>query len=114
MTNLSLREADFTYENFQRALVKIQSFTNEFDYDADKCVSKAEIDWVIPNIAIPNTLIVLQGYGLYTRRELLRMNFEKAKLSSSLPREVVATLESKYKEAELEFNNFLSKSYWVD
>lgn len=102
---LVLKEEDFTYEEYQESLKRIDDVLEQYYKGKDP-------GWEIENIGIPNRLLRLQGYGLFTQKEIINLKLENAKLHGKV--EDVAILEKSLKEIESQIEVFLSENIWVD
>ena len=102
---LVLKEEDFTYEEYQVSLKWIDDVLEQY-------YKGKEPGWEIENIGVPNSFLRLQGYGLFTQKEIISLKLENAKLHGKV--EDVAILEKSLKEIESQIKVFLSGNIWVD
>lgn len=111
MTN-TLKEENFTYTEFKNSLKGFSNFINKFEY-IDKGMARAEVDWVISNIGMPNNLTIMIGYGLFTQKDTLNLRLENAKLKN-MNEKYLASIEKDLNDIKDQIKDFLEKYYWVD
>jgi len=102
MSQHILKEQDFTYEDFVRAL-------NRINQDLDECLNSQSVSSEEATLGIPNWQTILKGYGLITRRNLIRLSLENLRLKGLDDIEMQQQFEQVSKEVEF----FLSSNYWV-
>lgn len=105
---LQLEEGDFTYGSYKDSLKLIE---NTIDgYQSNKVYDpKLEMNY----IGIPNSLLMLEGYGLFTQREILYLKLDNAKLKAAKKDEMVK-LERAIKGIESKIVEFLKINKLVD
>jgi len=103
---LILEESDFTYEYFDE---RLQWLENVF---ADH-YKKQDVGWEIENIGIPNGVIVLRGYGLFSRKEIISLKLDNARLKEN-DNAIIQDLEEQLKDSEAEVQKFLAQNRWHD
>ena len=102
-----LHEEDFTYENYKDRIGFIKTILDEYEKG-----KKYDPYWDRNYIGIPNSLLQLEGYGLFTQRDIIRLKLENAKLKGTEGE--IADLEKTLDEAERQIEVFLSENIWVD
>jgi glutaredoxin-related protein len=105
---LMLKESDFTYNSYKDSLKRIKDILDEYE-QGKKYNPYSEMNY----IGIPNSLLQLEGYGLITQRDLLRLKLENAKLIRA-EQEEARKLEKALEEAEKQISVFLGENIWVD
>lgn len=103
---LKLRETDFTYEEYSGGLEFIDNVLDSYYKDKKP-------GWEIENIGIPNSLLKLKGYGLYSQREIIRLKLENAKLKGASKQDI-ERLNKSLRDIEHKIKVFLSGNIWVD
>jgi hypothetical protein len=98
---LKLAESDFSYENYKQALEFIKRVLK-------KVRESKKLDWETENIGIPNNLLQLDGYGLFSQRDMLRLKLENAQLRG-VNRQVITDIKQRQKDIEKKIE-FLLKS----
>ena len=106
---LILKEEDFTYDEYKGSLDFIK---NTLDKYYNNKIDKKR-DWETENLGIPNSLLRLQGFGLFTQRDIIRLKLENAKLKG-VKKEDITNLEKALKDIEKQIEDFLSKNIWYD
>jgi hypothetical protein len=103
-----LKEQDFAYKEYKDSLKLIgNAITN---YQAGKAYDQGlEVSY----IGIPNSLLRLEGYGLFAQRDILRLKLENARLKGDR-KENLANLEKELKDIESRIAIFLKDNMWVD
>jgi len=105
---LLLKEEDFTYENYKDRLEFIKTILDEYEKGG-----KYDPHWDRNYIGIPNSLLRLEGYGLFTQRDIIRLKLENAKLKGA-EREEISNLEKSLRDIEKQIEAFLKENIWVD
>ena len=100
-----LKEEDFTYEEYQEYLKWLEGIF-------EQCRKGDELGWEIENLGLSNSLLALEGYGLLTQRDVIRLKLENAKLSGT--EEEIADLKKPLDKIERQIEVFLSEKYWYD
>ena len=97
-----LKEHDFTYENFIRALDRINQ-------DLDKCLSGELVGGEEATLGVPNWQTTIKGYGLITQRDITKLRLENLRLKGLDDVE----MQKQFERASKELECFLSNNYWV-
>lgn len=105
---LILKEEDFTYENYKDRIGFIKTILDEYEKGG-----KYDPYWDRNYIGIPNSLLQLEGYGLFTQRNIIRLKLENAKLKGA-NREEIGNLEKALRDIEKQIEIFLKENIWVD
>ncbi len=105
---LIIHEKDLTYDSYRDSLKSLTEALNEYQKGKGN-----ELGWEVENIGIPNRLLRIEGYGLKTQRDIIRLELENAKLKGAAKGEI-ADLESKLKEAKKRLKYFLEHNIWAD
>lgn len=105
---LKVKEADFSYANYNDSVKFIKGVITEYENG-----KKYDPDLDLNYIGIPNNLLIVEGYGLFAQKEVIRLKLENAKLKGT-DKESVKGLESQSKDAENQIKKFLSENTWVD
>lgn len=103
---LVLEEEDFTYEKYQASLKWLDDVLEQY-------YKGKEPGWEIENLGIPNSLLRLQGYGLFAKRDIIRLKLENAKLKGA-KKEVIAGLRKDLENIEKQIDIFLKENIWYD
>ena len=101
-----IKEEHFAYTEYESDVRKLEDILD--DYREGK-----KVYWDSENIAIPNLLLRLKGYGLVTQKKIITLELENAKLKG-VAKDAIADLESKFKEAAKQLKYFLEHNIWVD
>lgn len=105
---LILKEEDFTYENYKDRLEFIKTILDEYE-KGRKYDPYLDRNY----IGIPNSLLRLEGYGLFTQKDIIRLRLENAKLKGANKEDIVS-LEKALKDIEKQIDIFLRENIWVD
>ena len=103
-----LKENDFNYDEYKGSLNIIKEVIGEYE-TSKKYDSISERNY----IGIPNSLLHLEGYGLFAEREIIRLKLENA-IFKGAAKEKIISLEKSLKNIEKEIDIFLKKHIWVD
>jgi len=105
---LIIHEEDLTYDSYKDSLKFLKEALDRWEKG-----EKYDPDLDYNYIGIPNRLLRLEGYGLKAQRDIVRLELKNAKLNGAT-KAMVASLESKLKEAEKRLKDFLEHNIWVD
>ncbi len=73
----------------------------------------ASLDWAQQNIGFANMITVINGHGLISRNEMLRLRIENLQLKGAKQADI-DTLQASLEKAEAALKTFLSKQKWSD
>jgi len=105
---LTLREGDFTYDNYKSSMRLVTSILEDYEKSV-----KYDPNSVRNYIGIPNSMLRLEGYGLYAQRDMIRLQLENEKLKNN-DRKAISDLGQKLQKIEEQINAFISTNEWVD
>lgn len=103
-----LKEEDFTYNCYKDSLGFIRSILDEYEKG-----KRYDPNWDRNYIGIPNNLLRLEGYGLFTQRDIIRLKLENIRLKR-VNKEDIVSLEKALSETEKQIETFVKKNNWVD
>ena len=91
---LILKGEDFTYDNYKNSINIITSILGDYEKGV-----KYDPDLDRNYIGIPNCLLTLEGYGLFTQRDIIRLRLENEKFKNK-DRKVMNELEQRFQKIE--------------
>lgn len=107
-SEFNLQEEQFGYEEYHRAYSFLKDAIEKY-YQG----KNSELGWEVENIGIPNRLLVLEGYGLLSQREIISLRLEDARFRKA-SKEQISSLEKQLKEIEEKIKTFFRENIWVD
>ncbi len=102
---LRLQQEEFTFDKYTQALDWLKNTLS-------KQISGEDIGWEERNIGIPNSILELDGYGLFSQREIVRLKLEIAELQHATV--MVEDLQQQLQVLDETIDAFLTKNIWVD
>ncbi len=99
---------NLTHEEFLTCLKGCRSFLKEVvNADSDK------LDFVVVCIVVPNTILVMEGCGLSSRKQIAELRLENARLLKKDLSEI-KKLEDEFCLADSDFQRFLENAHFAD
>jgi len=109
-----LTKEHFDYSRYEHILKGFRNFRSEVQRaHGNNQVMSEVMDWIIPNICIPNNILVAEGYGLYSREDILVLKLENARLKNESEEKILG-IEKELQQVKKKIKEFKLRSYYVD
>ena len=105
---LIIHEEDLTYDKYKDSLKLLTEALDKYRNRKSK-----ETGWEVENIGVHNWLLTVEGYGFKAQRDIAKLELKNAKFDGA-PKEKMANLEAKLKEADKKLKYFLGHHLWAD